>query len=1012
MSLPERKPRGLAVTLLQRPVGVSMSAIAAILVGLISLSTLPMQLLPSGFDPPFMWLTIPTFPASPEENETLIAEPVENAISTLGELEKIRSWVRGESVSFGLRLYPNADVDLTWLRLKARLAQTLPKLPPGARFAQIWRHDPNNQPTLVIGIELPAGVGDPARFLQRALIEPLERLPGVSQARLEGISQKDLRIRFDQDALESHGITPEQLQGRLQETYFTRSLGVLEDEGGRLPLRAIARPEDVDALAQLPIAEGLRLRDVATVQLAPPRSPSLSRVNLNPAATLVIYKASTANTISVTEEALAQIERAQAADPELARFRTTVLFNQGLFIKNSLQQLGGSALFGALCAVAFLFFFLRSLQLTLLVTGAIPLCLLVTLAALTAQGESLNLLSMMGLILAVGMVVDNAIVVLEEIHRRRSEGATLFEAATQGVRAVALAITLATLTTIVVFLPLFFGSENPMMSFFMIRIGVPVCVALTASLFVALIHLPTLSIQIGSGRPAPEGRLLQRMGGGYRRLLAWVLCHRLKSTAALLLVLMSVAIPSSWLKRSDQGGDLNSTINIHLRGPSGGDHALLSETARRIEGQLWRDRDVLDLRAVRVRQGWSREHAVVECYLKTGTHKLSPEARQKKIQALLPNLPGFQARIGWQRGRQQGEITVALQGPNFTETEALARQLQEVVERVEGIDRVELDTEEIGLELALFIDRELAAQSATTPALIGAALNGAYQSRPIGEFQGLGRRVELILEPRTPPSQSGLRRFSLQGVNPAPEMETGGAGQARTPRAPLKRLSRQQLRPRSGLIRRQKGKVEVELKLSGEEDGLVERVSALLNKLELPPGFFFDGGERIENQQSNESGGLQAVLVGTLLVFCLMGLLFESLLLPLSILLPRPLAFVGVIWLLALTGTPLEIMAIIGCVLLVGIVVNNGIVLIDQVQQRRRGGEEREGAVLNAASARLRPILMTACTTIAGLVPMALSERGGMVGIDYAPLGRAVVGGLMSSTLLTLIAVPLFYTLL
>lgn len=998
---------------LQRPIGVGVTLFSVIVFGVIAYLHIPLQLIPNGFNLPFMWVSIPTLAASPDENEQLIAKPIEDALATLPSIKKLRSFIRTSNVGFGLSLHPQSDPTLTYQRLRTRLRTHLPKLPEGSQFAFIWRHDPNDQPIYVVGIQFPKNTKDAAKIIEEHIKRPLERLNGVSRVNMNGIKAQEVRVQVRPKDLARFQINAQRLSQQLSSDNFTLSAGRIKTQGQQSWIRVSSRFEDLETLRDRPIAPNVLLKDIATVEIGPDPTPIIHRIDGDPAASLVIYKASTANTIDITQKITQTIERCLLRSHHLRKYKQITFFNQGEFILSSLNQIKQSALYGGIIAIFCLFWFLRTFSLTLLITSAIPICLCITITVLYLQGESLNILSMMGIILSIGMVIDNSIVVLEQVAQHRREGLSALKAAIQGSTGVALAITLATLTTLVVFLPLMMVNNQPMLAFFISQVGKPVCYGLIASLMIALIHLPTASQWISLKQGAQVGSS-PRLTARYLSILRWVLHHRFLACVLTCLYLLSISYPFGKLNRIDKGKGNLSNLTIHVIGPLNGPYKRLNEISKGIENQILQRRDELDVRAVMTEPGWSPEHVRITLYLiPTKKQKLDHLVRQKKIEELLPQQAGYKIKLrrGGSNDNVEG-VPISVYGPLLTPTTALAEQLANRIKGLPKIKDAQLDLPEGGLELRLGVHHRWASVHQLNSATIAGSINAQLQERSVGDFYGQDQKMRILFTP----DQRGLTPDLIgRSINtPTSNVSTSKNSTSNLPsyaERPLDGFVHRALMPGLGKIKRQERKVHVSIQVLGEEAEVMHQLEKFLPHQTFPTGYGVDQGARFSDRERNEQGGIFAVLVGILLVFCIMGVLFESFIVPLAILFTIPLAFVGAAWMLWLTNTPFEVMAIIGGVILVGVVVNNGIVLIDQVQSLRRRGLSRDEALFISARTRLRPILMTALTTIGGLIPMGFGG-GEQVGINYRPLGLMVIGGLLSSTLLTLVIVPLFYSLL
>ena len=1006
---------GLAV---RRPVTVMMSLAALLVVGFIANREIPVQLVPSGFSPPFMWVDVPGLPAAPSDHERDIALPVEEVLATLPRLDRIHTFIRSSGAGFMVELKSDADVDVAYQQVRDRLDRVLPRLPDGVRQAFIWRHNPNDDPVFILGLTYPEAADDPHETVRTQLARPIERLPGVSRVRVWGVRARKVRVELDDGLARAHGVNTTTLVQALEQDNFTMALGAIEEGGRRILVRAVARFESLDDVRALPVAEGVVLGDVAKVHIAPDPEPEIHRIDGAPAVTLMVYKEATANTIDVCRTVAAETDARISGSRGLDGWGHQAFFDQGSYIQGSIDHLKRSALYGGAIAVFLLFLFLRSAGMTVLVTLSIPLCLLTTVVVLYFLGDSLNLMSMMGLMLSVGMVIDNAIVVLENIDRYGRGGASKRAAAVGGAAEVSLAITLATLTTMVVFLPMVLLGGSPMVAFFLGKIGFPVCYALLMSLVAALIYIPVGARYLPSRPEKPLGPLFTRLQDVYARCLEWTLTHRVAATLVVLGVIVSVGYPADRIKRVDETRGGMDAIRIHVTGPPNGAHAELDSTVRKVEDALVARKAQLEVRAVLARRGWSNEHAMVQVFF-VGVEERERERSEviDEIRELLPKRPGYTARVGWRgSGNSEGGVNLAVLGPDTEVATELAAEVAARLRRLAAVEQATLDEPESGTELRFRVEREGAEKFGLSPLLIGGTIDYSLRGRRLGDFHGEHHDLDMVVE-LAPEDRSDVSQLKLRDVVPLRPLANaaGGPGQGTgrdRPGAPLALVTTTERSPGYGRIVREDRRTMVKINVTGDDDmALFAALGKELPKVRLPPGYSVDFGARFRRMAENEEGGNFALLVAVAAVFFLMGVLFESFILPFSILLTVPLAFVGVFWTLWLTNTPFDIMAIVGCIILVGVVVNNGIVLIDQVQHRRAAGLQRTDALLEAARHRIRPILMTALTTVGGLVPMAVGNAA-LLGIEYYPLGRVVIGGLLSSTVFTLFAVPLLYSLL
>lgn len=1004
-----------------RPITVLMSLAAALVTGVLAWQMIPVQLMPSGFTPPFMFVSVPTLPGAPADHERTVAEPIESAIATLPGLKTMRTSVRAEQVGIRIELEAEVDVDVAYDQIRDRLDRELPLLPEGSRQAFIFRHDPDEQPLFILGVVYPPGAENPYQTLTDRVARPLERQLGVSRVEVAGVRPMQVRVDLHDAALRVHGLDGADVVRILQQDHFTMALGAIEPAGQRVLVRALARFSEIEQLRQRPLVPGVLLGDVANVHFGTDPDPEIHRVDGQPAATVMVYKESTANTIETAEAIALAVQAVFREDPHLAGWSHETFFDQGSYISESIAQLRDSALLGGLIAVIVLFLFLRALGMTLLVTLSIPMCLLSAVVVLAFTGDSLNVMSMMGLMLGVGMVVDNAIVVLENIDRHRTLGAVPRVAALLGAGEVALAISLATLTTIVVFLPLILLASHPTLAFFLGKIGFPVCYALLASLVVALIYIPA-GARLLKNTHSEAGRISQGFIAIYGRLLAWVLSHRLAASLSFVGLILSLYWPAQRVQRVDQVQAGIDSVRMRLVSPATAGFEEIDAVLRDLEAQLIAQKDQLDMRAILAQASPSRSRGSLQLFFKPMDERQHERTEvTARLRRIKPKNPDFSLRIGWQgTDGDEGGIPLSVMGPDTDLATEVAQELIGFVQKLPAVEAANLDDTDDTTELRFVVDREAADRAGVSAMDVGATLDYTLRGRRLADFPTVSGEIQLVVG-LDPADRADSQQLSLLQVRPRLTRTSEAAVADPTlgtqvlsvnpVGGPLDLLAPTVRSPGYGQISRTDRRTQVVVRVMGDEGQLFGVLRNAVEGLSLPAGYQVDFGSRFGRRTENEAGGAFALLLAVVLVFLVMGVLFESFLLPLSILACIPLAFTGVAWTLYLTDTPLDVMAIVGSIILVGVVVNNGIVLIDQVQQRRAAGEARTHALIEGAKQRFRPILMTALTTIAGLVPMAVG-RASLLGMEYYPLGRVVIGGMITGTFLTLLAVPLFYSLL
>jgi HAE1 family hydrophobic/amphiphilic exporter-1 len=995
-----------------RPVTVVMGFFALIVLGALAWSRIPLEMMPSSFTLNRLWVWVPYDGATPRENEQAIVLPLEEQISTAPGLKGMGGRARNGSASLNLEFHRSISMDVAYNAVVDRMERALADLPSDVEQYFIWKFDPAAQPVVWGGIAVPAEVEDPWRLVELTVKKRLERVPGVGQVEVWGGTPRVVFVEFRLDQLLTHGVGLGEVIAALAADNFQMASGKIVDGGRVRYVRSLARFESIDELRAWPVRADLRLGDIADVSYRPSPSADINRIEGKEGAAFSITKESDANTVAVSEavsEALAELE----GDPRAEGVRFVTFFDQGTLIRQSVDNLIESALTGGLCAVVVLFAFLRDWRLTTLIALCIPFTLLLTVTALYFTGYTLNLLTLMGLMLAVGMVVDNAIVVVEAISARRQQGEAPAEAAVAGAGEVNLAITLSTLTSMVVFLPVILMSEDADFSFFMGQLGMPVVWALGASLFVALVFTPLSTTFVARTAAAVEDpRWVQWLSRRYRSGLAWVLSHRTDALVGVVAAtFLTFVVPARSVGCETPSGDSLTDFDVRIQVPLDLTHAERVEVLDAFEAWVAERRDRWGVRTWRAELSADSTRGSLSVYLHEGDERpdgampaeeVLPEARES-----LPELPGVRAQIGWggTGDPEQNTLPIVLRGEDTPTLERLGGLLSDRVEALPGVLGVSSDLEEgAGRELRLQVDREAAARAGLDATTIGRTVGFALRGTQLPDYHDGGKEVDVVARFRLEDRQDVDRLLDFPLWSPALNAQV-----------PLRSVVEPTVAPGFGTIRREDRvtslPLTVELGPGVDKGEAMATLGAVLGALDLPRGYSWSFGDADRDRAADDEARDLALLLSVVFVYLIMGVLFESWILPLSILTSIPMALLGVFWTLYLTGTPLDSMGGVGLIILVGVVVNNGIVLLDVVTRLRADGMGREEALVLAGERRLRPILMTAATTVFGLMPMALGTST-FVGIPYAPLGRVVAGGLVAGTVLTLYLVPFLYTVL
>jgi len=990
-----------------RPVSVLMLLLAMLVCGMLAWVQIPMQMLPSGFEPGFLWVTVPWNDASPIETDERIIRPVEAQFGTIPGISRIRSYANSGSGNFALEFHSSVDMDEAYNAVVDRLERTMPDLPEDIQRYWIYRYNPNDSPVIWAGVSLPEDLEDPRHLMTRIVQPQLERIGGVASVDVWGVPRRAIYIDYDKDRLYGAGVDLGDFQRKLSSDNFQMASGQINDRGLNQHARSLSRVDGVEGLKRYPVKEGVVLEDIAEVQMRSSISTNLNRVNGEQSASFALMKESGANTVKVTDEVVRVLKKMEA-DPRLEGVTFFVFFNQGELIGESIDTLTTTALTGGFFALLILYAFLREWKMTLLIATSIPFSLLITVGALYARGMSLNLLSLMGLMLAVGMVVDNAIVVVETIYRRRAQGAGVRAAAIGGTAEVNLAILMSTLTTMVVFLPVILMTENQNFSFFLGQLGFPVVFALAASLLVALVFAPLATRYMGHASIRPDPQWLQWLTRKYVGVLRFALSHRVDATMALAAIAMltyGVAVPGvDCADNSDENlNDFAIRFEVPPQYGMGGRDA----TLRAFEEVVEEHREEWGVRVFRGQLNSDSNHGRVRVYLDTD----GPMEREDVMEAakeVLPDfIPGVTSSVGWDSGEDGGgnSVTLRITGEDMPTLMGLAEEMARRLDGVPGSLGAHVDVLNDGAdEIRLVVERDVVGRYGVSAMTVG---------QTVGYAMRANRLPDLVTEEKAVPVTSSFSVEDRGDLDAILDFEIWSP--ALMSLIPVRALTTLEMGKGPQQIRREQRQTSVSVTMDLHKDtkmfSVFPDIDVALGDMVFPRGYEWERGMKWDNRQEEDDAVFFAMLLSVAFVFLLMGILFESWILPLSIITTIPMAMVGAMWGLYLTDTGMDSMGFVGLVILVGVVVNNGIVLVDLVTQLRAEGMDREEALLQAGERRLRPILMTALTTICGLLPMALGSSD-FIGIPYAPLGRTVIGGLIAATLLTLLFVPYLYALL
>ncbi|MCC5868918.1 MAG: efflux RND transporter permease subunit [Gammaproteobacteria bacterium] len=989
---------------LRRPVACMMFFTALAVIGMIAARMLPLERFPD-IDFPGMFIMIPYEGSTPEEVERLITRPVEEVLATLPNLKQMTSTSNESGAQIGIFMGWDQDMTTTGIDARVKVESIRDRLPADLRRLQIFTGSTSDQPVLTLRISGERDLSDAYEVLDRVLKRRLERLEGVSRVELQGVDPQEIRILLDSDRVAAHGVDLNDLRSLLDRSNFSVSAGRISADGMRFSVRPRGEFESLEDIAALIISgTDLRLRDVASIEMRAPERSYGRRLDGSYSIGLNVFRTPGSNIVEVADRVNAELVLIDA-HPEMQGIRVFEMDNQASSVRQSLGDLLRAGGIGALLAFIVLYLFLRQWTTTLIVTLAVPFSLLVTLAVMYFANISLNILSMMGLMLAIGMLVDNSVVVTESIFRHRQlDPKNPFEATLRGVREVGVAVMAGTATTVAVFLPIMFG-ERIDMFVFLTHVAITISVAVIASLVIAQTLIPMLASRVAAPPEIRGQRVMGAVTAGYVWLLGWTLRHRWWTLVTIIVIIVTgFTVPTKFVKFDFMPEEPSRRLFLPYNIDGNYPLARVGQAVERIESFLLEHREALEIESVYSFYEQGRAESTIllidDSRAKVPTEKIVAFIRDN-LPEIIIGTPAF--RFDQQTGGEGFSVRVT-----GDSTEVLAGIAEEARRRLlglEGFDRLSTDAASGEREVQVRVDVERAARLMLTPQQVGEAIRVAMRGDQLREFRGAEGELAIRLAYRESDRQAieDLQRLPLYTPD----------GQ----RVVLGSIADFEITRGARAIRRDNRRTAITisgpLSPGTSLDDMRPKVAKVLNDLEYPPGYGWSYGRSFQSNEEAQALVVQSIALAIVLIFLIMAALFESTLFPLSILISIVFSVIGVLWFFALTGTTFSFMAWIGVLILIGVVVNNGIVLVDHINRLRWEGAPRMEAIIEGGRHRLRPILMTVATTVLGLTPLAIgSTQVGGDGPPYYPMARAIIGGLTFSTLVSLLVVPFVYSLL
>ncbi|GAK60084.1 acriflavin resistance protein [Candidatus Vecturithrix granuli] len=1006
-----------------RPIFTTMIILILIILGVVSLSRLPIDLMP---DMTYPVLSISTSygNVAPQEIEQLITRPIEEAMSAVAGVEEVTSTSSEGRSTVRVSFAWGTDLNEAANDIRDRLDRVMSALPDDADRPSLRKFDPSAFPILILGA---SGNLDPIEM--RNMIEDqvktrIERIPGVASLDVFGGYEREIHVNFLADEINALGLSLDQVISALRTANQNVPGGTIERGNVEITVRTPGEYTSLDELRHTVVAvrQGapIRLGEIASVEDTTARVTRIIRINGKPGIYVAVSKQSGTNTVQVARNVLLEIEQVNRDVPQIQLIPIT---NTATYIERSIANVSTSALYGGLLAILVLFFFLRNLPSTFVIATAIPISIISTFTLMYFYGFTLNIVSLGGLALGIGMMVDSAIVVLENITRLRESGHESIAAAVHGSEEVTAAIIAGTFTTLAVFLPLVF--VRGMVGVMFKQLAYVVSFALLCALFVSLTLVPMLAAHLHRPLALENGnakqhriyraseKLFRRVEEGYSHFLDIALNHRiLVVLGAVLLIggslLLIPLVGFEFMPAADEG-----EVRVTAEVETGTRLEVLDEIMRPIEARV--------LQAVPEAEKWlaflggtwgggSRTGDIRITLVPARERTRTSEEIASALRRQLMNIPGvtirtragqgmFFMRMGSGGGTERIELEIL--GYDLQTADRLATQIRQAIRDIEGVTDVRISRDSGSPENLILIDRAKAADMNLTVSQIANMLKTVMQGTIATYFREQGDEYPIRVKVKEAEKMDLRDLLNLTLTN--------SAGQPVVLRNVVHVAS--QTGPTSIDRKNQERIVTISVNISGRDMGhIVADIREQLKTIPVPRNFTLNFGGDVEEQRKAFNELLLSLVLALMLVYMVMACLYESLRDPFVVMFSVPLAIIGVVLVLFLTRTTFNVQSYIGCIMLGGIVVNNAILLVDHINLlRRRNGLPLREAIEEAGKHRLRPILMTSLTTILALLPLAIGIGEGSEA--QSPLARAVIGGLLSSTLITLVFIPVIYSI-
>ena len=1013
----------LADVSIERPVFATMMIFALIVLGLFSYSKLNIDQFPD-IDIPYVTVTTVLRGAGPEQVESDVTKKIEDAVNSIAGVEHIQSTSQEGLSLVIVQFRLEIDGKLAAQEVREKVAAARAGLPAEIDDPVITRLDPASFPIMTLTVAGTRSTKAITTYTKDVIKKRLENVPGVGSVDLVGGDEREIQVDVDAARMQAYNLSIQDLVQSVASANMEVPAGNLVTGPRQLLLRTMGKYTSVDefngVIVASPGGKAVHLSDVAAVSDGVKERTSLARLNGQRAVGLNIQKQSGSNTVQVAEALKAQIERLRREIP--GDMQITVARDNAIFIRETVDDVVFDILYGGLLAVIVVYLFLANLRPTLISAIALPTSIIASFIIMFALNFTLNVMSLMALSLAVGLLIDDAIVVIENIYRHMHEGATPMEAAKAATSEIGLAVMATTFTVVAVFVPVAFMTG--IIGRFFYQFGITVAVAVLVSLFVAFTLTPMLAsrwLKKEDEELTPGGNILrtvlyyfnhffEMLSGRYQKAIAWSLAHRTVVVGAAVVIFffslfLTRFLGSAFFPSSDQ-----SEFTIGVNASPGSSLEQTGAISARLEEVLKRRPEVMTtLTTIGAGNDPVTKGNILVKLVKKNQRKKGIESIMEEVRHDLADVPGANLSILIAQGAGGGNkpVIMSVRGENLATLQNLAGRVEAVVRSTPGAVDVENSLETSKPEMRIMIDREKASDLGVNVGLIATAIRAMVDGAVATQYSEGGDqvdvRVRLSKEDRT--SLESIRTLTIKGSKDAPNQQkllvpvyyVADIGPGSGP-SKINRFDRQR-------------EIRVDANTSGRLMGeVLADIMKRTRLLDVPPGYSVGVTGSGEQQAQSFLNIFIALALAVVFVYIVLAAQFESFVHPFSIMLALPMSLIGAVFALLVFRSALSVISLIGIIMLMGLVTKNGILLVDYANVLRERGMDRTRALVAAGATRLRPILMTTFAMIFGMMPVAFAVSEGSE--FRSPMGQAVIGGLITSTLLTLFLVPVVYSLI